>query len=713
MMDLKSQVLQDHISENYPDARLVRYNSLESDLTFYDDDTLREAKGPWFPLSCHKDPKTGKLIVGGSGSIYHTYIEGETGVGKTTRFCMQSIRALSSMKHKPSFIVTDMHGEIIENLYCHLVQNGYSIKIVNCDDPERSDTYNPLSCIAEEVQEQGCITHDALQNVRNIAEIIQPIEAHTDPVWEQGARAYTAGCLFDKVEDIVAGKLSPQYLTIYNLIQTHYWLRAKLDDSYKADIFDIPHYKRKGKEALSVQKVLAVTNNAEKTRASYFGVVENHYDSFGQPSMYALSSNSTININEFIQKPTVIVIQSAATNIADDLISLLVNDIYRKVVAAAKKQPNKRAPRDIHCFLDEFANCNIADGKRFIKMLTTSRKFGMFWHLFLQCDAQLDRKFDPQISNIIRANCTEIFMGSNDYATRERFAKSCGFKTVESLASKISSQIMSTETVPLITAEQLNLTQPGDMFVKRRGYPLLKTYFEAFYNCEEFEACDDIDNVYPHNDFDYKTTCLYPDQYDSESEALKKNEDKHESMSFEDLFWATEKEDWNLDERLPPDEETTFDDEPEETDESEQVDEDHEIARAMEQHVQENRDSIDFSVFFKCTCIPLYLTKILNELAIGVDVLTYEVLEDESLVSLQTLKFSILQTYLSAHDYKNKSGWNRRIRTEYKQIKQANLFPWEIQECFYRVVQEITEELTYDNIQEIKNMISPDTDSDT
>ena len=46
--------------------------------------------------------------------------------------------------------------------------------------------------------------------------------------------------------------------------------------------------------------MISVTNNAEKTRASYFGVVE---------------------------KTTAIFIQSGSTNIGDHLISLMVNDI--------------------------------------------------------------------------------------------------------------------------------------------------------------------------------------------------------------------------------------------------------------------------------------------------------------------------------------------------------------------------------------------------
>lgn len=413
------------------------------------------------------------------------------------------------MKRKPSFVIVDIHGEIIENLYSHLKKNGYEIKILNCDDPSRSDTYNPFFELAEECLKTRSIGTDTMNEIRRISEIIQPVESANDPIWDRGARSYTNGCILDKFEDLINGDLPKKCLTIYNIIQNHYWLREHIPDSYgTGDLFKIPHYKNKGTTALSVQKIISVTNNADKTRSSYFGVVENHYDTFGQPALYSLSSSNSINITDFIEKPTAIVIQSGSTTIGDDLISLLVNDIYTKVVKLGRGSENKRLPRNIHCFLDEFANCNIANGPEYIKMLTTSRKFGMFWHMILQCDAQLDRKFDPHIGRIIRANCAEIFMGSHDYETEVRFAKSCGQKTIESLASVISQHNPHLDVVDLMTAEQLNLIEEGYAYVKTNRHPLLKTYIEAFYNCDDF-SCNDRSIMRTHFFIDYPKTSEY------------------------------------------------------------------------------------------------------------------------------------------------------------------------------------------------------------
>ncbi len=511
MSTLREKIIEEYIDKSYPNAKITNFDDSDSGLTFYRADELQNVDEDWFPLCCYKDEETGQAVYGGRKDVYHTYTEGETGAGKTTRFVMQAIYSLAALKVKPSFIIVDMHGEIIENEYKHLKENGYNVIIINCDNPARSHTYNPLSGLAKECCRTKQISYETENALRRIAEIIQPVKSMSDPIWDQGARSYTNGAILDKFEDLLNGDIPPSSVNLYNILQNHYRLRKRLESNHysPSNLLMIEPYDKKGMEALSVQKMVSVTNNAEKTRASYFGVVENHYDVFGQSSLYSLSSTNSVDIDEFIDKPTAIVIQAGSTQVGEHLISLLMNDIYTATVRRGRESKLKRLPRNIHCFLDEFANCNIADGPEFIKMLTTSRKFGMFWHMFLQCDSQLDRKYDADIGRIIRANCTEIFMGSHDYNTMQRFAHSCGKKTIETLASQIEQQTPRFETVDLITTDSLNLMPKGFAYVKANRHSLLKTYIEPFYTCDEFEPIDDIDSVYPHNDCDYRKTAFF------------------------------------------------------------------------------------------------------------------------------------------------------------------------------------------------------------
>ena len=765
MSDLRKKIIAEHIEKYYPHAQILDYNSPNTDFKFYTAQQLQSVEDNWFPLSCHIDEQTGQAIYGGRKNIIHTYTEGETGAGKTTRFVMQALRALSSTKAKPSFVIVDIHGEIIENLHSHFKENGYDIKILNCDDPQRSDTYNPFSELTAQCLEEKAISNDVMNNIRKISEIIQPVESTDDPIWDQGARSYTNGCILDKFEDLINGNIPAECLTIYNVIQNHYWLRQNMNGAFgQTNLFNIAHYKNKGPGALSVQKMISVTNNAEKTRASYFGVVENHYDSFGQQSLYTLSSNSTIDISDFVDNPTVIVIQSGNTKIGDDLISLLMNEIYTYVVKMGKRSPTKKLPRNIHCFLDEFANCNIADGPEYIKMLTTSRKFGMFWHMILQCDAQLDRKFGNYIGQIIRANSTEIFMGSHDYDTEVRFAKSCGQTTIESLASTIAQQQPALEIVDLMTPERLNLTEDGYVYIKSSGYPLTKAYIEAFYNCREFTPVADIDGVYPHNSFDYRQTEFYPDnlppvisceeyqllqairdrsynrktlaaqfpQFDvvlPMKELLQKKLVKASldltlvptvsSRDFE-LYTFRYRQGLLKPFQADPHSLSAMLDDIFDEDEDVLVSGDHTPDDFWEDEEPDGRDDplfIDLKEHL--ADVPLQpVLETLNQLT-SVPEFIYDAVKFLSLSpqeqedahvtfpsSSNLIKFEILEIFIARNDFRKKEQWNKMLEEEYNILKDQNLLPPSLLNSFEISLHELKHELTLANIREIKKIIS-------
>ena len=715
MHSVKSSVIRSYIQANCPNARLVSWNDPDSGLEFYTAQELQSVDKDWFPLCCYKDEATQNIVYGGHHNVVHTYTEGETGAGKTSRFAMQSIRALSCLQKKPSFVIVDIHGELIENLYAHLKDNGYEVKVLNCDDPEHSDSYNPLAPLVKRCLESQKLDDEVIKGIRKIAEIMQPVESHQDPIWEQGARSYTNGSILDKFEDLLRGNIPPQAVTLYNIIQNHYWLRDKIYGN-PGDILSIPHYREKGPNALSVQKMMSVTNNAERTKASYFGVVENRYDAFGQPSLYRISSNNTIDIDEFIERPTAIFIQSGSTQIGDHLISLLVNEIYTTAVIRGKATANKMLPRKIHCFLDEFANSNIADGPEFIKMLTTSRKFGMYWHLLLQCDAQLDHKFDADTARIIRANCTEIFMGSNEYETMVRFARSCGQKTVESLGSQVNQDTPVLETVDLMTVDKLSLTEHGHVYIKTNRRPLLHSYIEAFYRCPEFVPVEDIRSVYPENTFDYQETAFFPSDILPEltrteldvlkylhenspvtQENLKK---AFPDTDLEDILYELSRYDLLLHKVSPYEVELTTGQYTLLLQQQENAPEDTGSRSALSYF--QDASQIDLKdALPQLSCLPGNIAEALQLHSRGQS-LSAEI--KRQLLS-PILRFDIVEAFLINNDYQTKDQWLTHLKEEMDIVQAIPQLPEPVKNSITAAYNEL-KELTEENIRDIKKIVN-------
>lgn len=72
----------------------------------------------------------------------------------------------------------------------------------------------------------------------------------------------------------------------------------------------------------------------------------------------------------------------------------------------------------------------------------------------------------------------------------------------------------------------------------------------------------------------------------------------------------------------------------------------------------------------------------------------------------RTLKFEILEEFIGNHDFKSKEKWVDAMETEYQRLSRLDMFPESVMDAFEDALQEIRENLTIDNIREIKRLVS-------
>ncbi len=756
MKTIKQRAVQQHIEAYYPHARITSYKDAESGLKFYTKEELAQLEEDWFPLACEQDAQSGLIRYGGRAGVVHTYVEGFTGAGKTTRYVMQCIRALSSTKSKPSFLIVDIHGEILPNIYGHLSDMGYRIKVLNCRNADRSDTYNPLLQMGIEAKSGRELRYD---NISRIAAVLQPDTISHDPIWDQGARAYFAGVVADKLEDVQNCDLPLSCLTLYNVVENHFWLREQVENNNRS-LNTIPHYRSKGPTCYSVQKMTGVLHSPDRTRASYMGVGESKLDLVAQPLLYKLSSGTSIDVEECVEQPTAIVVQSANHMVGDALVSLLVNDIYDEMDRRFKENGFDPKSRRMHCFLDEFANCRIAGEEMFIRMLTTSRKMGMYWHLLVQSDAQLKGRFSEAGGETIRSNTTEIFMGSMDYQTQLRFSKACGQTTVEALSSHMGAYAPSLCVVDVMNVDRLNCVSPGTVFIRSEGRPIMQSYYEAFYRCPDFSRACDPDEIYPHNRFlQYKETRFTPDDippYITRDRYKILHALDDGPLSVEELVERTgseaevtkmlrsrdliRKEDglvgyavtplqlqvlYDREQQLPGGEsEQARDQQEQRVASAESVfdfdapvpPEDHAVSMARElmgqvhvdalrEHLKSSRENIDFEVLKTLTLLPSELVEVYRMLWEDPDAEYYG--QDVSAdAANRVLKFEIIEAFITHNDFQTKEEWDSAIENEVEAAIKARLFPSVIRIALRKACHEVQGELTLGNIREIRRIIN-------
>ena len=84
----------------------------------------------------------------------HTLIIGATGTGKTVSFIEPAVQILSSLKNKPSMLITDTKGEIYAHHSQKLKDEGYNVVLLDLTRPYNSMQWNPLEPIYDDWQKQ-------------------------------------------------------------------------------------------------------------------------------------------------------------------------------------------------------------------------------------------------------------------------------------------------------------------------------------------------------------------------------------------------------------------------------------------------------------------------------------------------------------------------------------------------------------------------------
>ena len=106
-----------------------------------------------------------QIVVGGSGA------------GKTRYIVKPNIYEANA-----SYIATDPKGELARDSIALLLREGYTIKVFDLVDPERSDCYNPFHYIRNDA--------DVLKLIANFIRNTTPKNAHyNDPFWEKSETA--------------------------------------------------------------------------------------------------------------------------------------------------------------------------------------------------------------------------------------------------------------------------------------------------------------------------------------------------------------------------------------------------------------------------------------------------------------------------------------------------------------------------------------------
>ncbi len=422
----------------------------------------------------------------------HALIIGTTGTGKTQKYIIPTIQIMSSTKTKPSFVIADPKGELYEKNSHKLIEEGYEVKVFNLRQPFSSVKWNPLDNAYElyhkahhlhdfvkvhsgvnpadlglkiisseynyEWYEYGGVAYpnkqildedleskkaeyidQAENDLREIATILCPIKNEKDPSWERGAQEMILGTMLAMLEDSLDERLNMtrDKFNFYNLRKIVTYKDTDPDNPYKTLR---QYYAGRDKFSKVPGLVSGAINNAPSTTKSYMGIVTGSLGVFNDNGMCFATSENEMNFDSFGDKPTALFIiipdeKESRWGIA----TMMISQLYKKLVDLANNYPNMMLPRPVYFLLDEFAN--LPKIEKIDTMITVSRSRNVFFSLVVQSFSQLNAKYGDDVAQTIKGNCPiKIFIGTDDRVTCEEFSKLCGDMTLEISSTSESKQ---------------------------------------------------------------------------------------------------------------------------------------------------------------------------------------------------------------------------------------------------------------------------------
>lgn len=463
----------------------------------------------------------------------HEMYVGTTGSGKTTGCVEPQLRAISSQRNKPNLFITDPKGELFDRNANHLKEMGYKLFVLNFKDLTRTDKWNPLEEVydktisllsigegAEEhfgeipswleltadiseydnycIEYKGkaypndtlldmalrkeadniAITVDYLIN--SLANMFIHVQSNTDKSWEYGAQDLLKGLLHCMLEDAInpSSGFTKDMMTIRTLHQYYLALKTPIaagETSLRR------HPLMRNKQPTTVALMCTALQNAPNTMKSYMGVFDGAIKDWIQGHIFSLTTGSTVDIAN-LDQPFAFFLITRDYDKSDNLVAGLAIDwVYRTML---EMHEAGKSSRPTHFLLDEFGN--IPPIKDFENKISTSRSRNIWFHLFVQSYQQVNNVYGETVAKIIEDNCNvQIFLGSQSPSSKETFSAICGKHYIPTLESQLDPSNNSIVKVDVLPMSELDMIEPGKMYIKRLRVPVFLSQYIRSYACEE------------------------------------------------------------------------------------------------------------------------------------------------------------------------------------------------------------------------------------
>lgn len=345
----------------------------------------------------------------------NTLIVGGSGAGKTRFYAKPNI-----MNANSSIIVTDPKGELLRATGYLLEKKGYTIKVFDLINMDKSHCYNPFKYFKSDNDIQKAATN-------LFANTTPKNSTSSDPFWDKAAMMLLLALMFylyyEAPEEEQNFAMVMEMVRAGDVREDMPGYQSPLDE-----LFDRLEYRKPGHIALRYYK--DYRSGADKTLKSIQITLLTRLEKFNLSSLASITCTDEMELEKVGERKTAIFIVTPDSDTSFNfLIGMLYTQLTQQLYYLADFVHYGSLPVHVEYLMDEFANIALPDD--FEKYLATMRSRGISVSIIIQNMAQLKALFEKQWESIA-GNCDEfLYLGGNEQSTHEYVSKLLGKETID------------------------------------------------------------------------------------------------------------------------------------------------------------------------------------------------------------------------------------------------------------------------------------------
>lgn len=343
----------------------------------------------------------------------NTVVIGGSGAGKSTSHVLINILQASH-----SYVVLDPSGEMLRATGNYLKGHGYTIRVLNLVEPEKSNRYNAFVYLRND--------DDVDRMVENFWKATTAQGAQKgEQIWDDTAKELLSALAYYLYYE--APKSEQNFPMVQYMVRNMALKEGEEDTSPVDQLFN--ELEQREPEHIALKHYRSYHSGATKTLQSIQITLLSRLGKFNLESIERLSTTTQDELG-LLSAPEEKTVVFAVTPVADSSFNFFVSLLYGQLFEILYEYGNKhgRLSVPMHLYLDEFANVTLP--KDFELRLATFRKYGISCSILLQDLSQLKALYEKQWQAMMNNADILLYLGGNEASTAEYLSKQLGKQTI-------------------------------------------------------------------------------------------------------------------------------------------------------------------------------------------------------------------------------------------------------------------------------------------